>query len=173
MKTTQQWLSEIKEDPENIIHWLKRQYIGEALAADRIHRLADAAVGRHQGLLMKIAHDERTHSDWIKGLLKSRGIDLPEVTLDNTRYWKPILDNLQSFDEIAGAGYHAETMRLVRIRALAADKDIAEDIRQVFTDILPDEEMHAKAFEIMSTPEAIAKTQHLHKAGLEVLGLEI
>lgn len=173
MKTTQQWLDEIKSSPEKLNHWLQRQYVGEALAADRIQRLADAAVGRYQGLLMKIAHDELTHAGWVRDLLETRGIELPEVTLDDTRYWEPILDNLHSFDEIAGAGHHAETMRLVRIRALAADKDIAVDIRQVFTNILPDEEMHARAFEAMSTPEAIAKTESLHKQGLNTLGLEI
>lgn len=173
MKTTQQWLNEIKSNPTKLNSWLQRQYVGEALAADRIQRLSLVVEGRFQGVLAKIAHDELTHCEWVKGLLESRGIPLPEVTIDNTRYWEPILENLRSFDEIAGAGHHAETMRLVRIRALAADEDIAVDIRQVFTNILPDEEMHAKAFEAMSTPEAIATTQRLHKAGLEVLGLEI
>lgn len=173
MKTTEQWLNEIKSNPDKLNHWLQRQYVGEALAANRIQRLANVVEGRFQGVLMKIARDELMHCEWVQGLLETRGIDLPEVTLDNTRYWEPILENLRNFDEIAGAGHHAETMRLVRIRALAADKDIAVDIRQVFTNILPDEEMHAKAFEAMSTPEAIARTQQLHKAGLEVLGLEI
>lgn len=173
MKTTKQWLSEIKADPNKLNKWLERQYVGEALAAHRISRLADMVEGRYQAVLMKIANDELMHCQWVQGLLETRGIPLPEVTLDGTRYWEPILDNLHNFDEIAGAGHHAEEMRLVRIRALAADEEIAVDIRQVFTNILPDEEMHAKAFGAMSTPEAIESTRKLHKAGLEVLGLEI
>ena len=173
MKTTQQWLAEVKADPAKLIHWLKRQYIGECLAAHRIELLAQTVEGRFQPVLMKIAQDELTHAGWVKGLLESRDIDIPEVTLEGTRYWEPILNNLKSFEEIAGAGHHAETMRLVRIRALADDTEIASDIRQVFTNILPDEEMHSKAFEAMSNPSAIDSTKVLHTQGLDMLGLEI
>lgn len=89
------------------------------------------------------------------------------------RYWEPILGNLHTFEEIAGAGHHAEAMRLVRIAALAKDPDIDEDIRTVFTLILPDEQFHTVAFGKLSTPEAIEKTRPLHEAGLELLGLVI
>lgn len=173
MKTTQQWLAEIKADPNKLIEWLKRQYVGEALAADRIQKLADIADESDRPLITKIANDELTHTQWVQSLLEVRNIPLPEISYDGTRYWKPILENLNSFDEIAGAGHHAETMRLIRIRALSEDLEIDSDIRQVFTNILPDEEMHAKAFLALSTPEAIESTRLLHNAGLALLGLEI
>lgn len=173
MKTTEQWLEEIKASLAKLNHWLERQYVGEALAADRIEKLAAVVEGRFQTVLTKIAQDESTHCEWVKGLLEARGIALPEITLDGTRYWEPILDNLHSFEEIAGAGHHAETMRLVRIKALAADSDIAADIRRVFQAILPDEEMHAKAFAAMSSASAIETTRTLHAKGLEVLGLDV
>lgn len=172
-KTTQEWLSEIKSDPRKLVHWLKRQYVGEALAAQRIQSLADTTNNRFGKVLSKIAADEARHCLWVAGLLESRGIPLPNVTLDGTRYWEPILNNLHTFNEIAGAGHHAETMRLVRINALATDQEIDLDIREVFKNILPDETMHAKAFEVMSTPEAIEKTKELHEQGLEILGLEM
>jgi len=172
-KTTEQWLNEIKSNPEKLTHWLQRQYVGEALAADRIQKLSDAVEGRFKVLLAKIAHDEKTHCQWVQGLLETRGISLPEVTIDNTRYWEPILDNLHSFEEIAGAGHHAEAMRLIRIKALAADQTIDTDIREVFQNILPDEEFHARAFAVMSSPEAIVSTRKLHEEGLEMLGLEV
>lgn len=172
-KTTQEWLAEIKADPEKLTHWLKRQYIGEALAAQRIQSLAEETENRFGMVLAKIAHDEARHCAWVAELLTSRGIPLPELTYDGTRYWKPILENLHTFSEIAGAGHHAETMRLVRIRALAADPEIDQDIRDVFRNILPDEAMHAKAFEVMSNPAAIEKTKTLHEKGMEVLGLEM
>lgn len=171
MKTTKQWLEEVKADPVKLTHWLKRQYIGECLAADRIELLAKTVNGRHKHVLMKIAKDEATHAAWVLGLLVSRNIKVPEVSIKDTRYWEPILGNLNSFEEIAGAGHHAETMRLIRIRALAADSMIADDIRQVFTNILPDEEMHAKAFAAMSNESAIESTKALHKQGLDFLGL--
>lgn len=173
MKTTYQWLDEVKADPAKLTHWLKRQYIGECLAANRIELLARTVEGRHQHILMKIAKDELTHAEWVRSLLETRNIEIPEVSIKDTRYWEPILNNLQSFEEIAGAGHHAETMRLVRIRALAADTEIAIDIRQVFSNILPDEEFHAKAFEAMSNESAINSSKVLHEQGLDMLGLEI
>lgn len=173
MKTTQQWLSEIKADPEKLIHWLQRQYVGEALAADRIQALADATQGRVNPILEKIAADEKKHTQWVAELLTARGIKLQTPTYDGARYWEPILQNLHTFSEIAGAGHHAEAMRLVRIRSLANDIEIDADIREVFARILSDEEMHSKAFAALSTPEAIESTRKLHNAGLELLGLEI
>jgi len=173
MKTTEQWLNEIKASPAKLEHWLQRQYVGEALAAVRIKSLAETTETRAYHVLEKIAQDEAKHCEWIKELLVTRGIVLPEITLDGTRYWEPILKNIHTFEEIAGAGHHAEAMRLVRIRALAADESIAEDIRTVFTNILPDEEMHSRAFASMSTTEAIESTRSLHEKGLEVLGLEM
>lgn len=172
MKTTKQWLEEVKADPAKLTHWLKRQYIGECLAADRIELLARSVDTKYKPVLMKIAKDEQTHANWVCELLVARNIKIPEVSIKDTRYWEPILSNLQSFEEIAGAGHHAETMRLIRIRALAADTEIATDIRTVFANILPDEEMHAKAFAAMSTKSAIESTKELHKQGLDMLGLE-
>lgn len=173
MKTTQQWLSEVKASPEKLTHWLKRQYVGEALAADRIKSLAELVEGQHKASLEYIASDEAKHSEWVAGLLKARGIELPTPSYEGTRYWAPILANLKTFAELMGAGHHAETMRLVRITALAYDAEIDADIREVFAKILPDEERHARLFASMSDANAIAATRDLHEKGLEALGLEI
>lgn len=172
MKTTQKWLTEIKDSPEKLQHWLQRQYVGEALAADRIAKLAEAEP-RYATLLKHIAKDEATHRDWVAELLTHRGIPLPKVSYDGTRYWKPILGELKSFDELAGAGYHAEKMRLVRIEALAADPEIDADIRNTFARIERDEAFHVKAFAYMSSKEAREQTEELHKEGLEALGLTV
>lgn len=174
MNTTQQWLHEVKTVPGKLQQWLERQYVGEALAAQRIQQLAETQTGkRPEHVLLRIMRDEQKHTAWIYGLLLSRDIPIPEVTLDGTRYWEPILENLHTFEEIAGAGHHAETMRLARIRALAEDAEIDDDIREVFRNILPDEEFHAKAFASLSTPEDIEKVRPLHEAGLDLLGLVI
>jgi len=174
MKTTKQWLAEVKADPAKLTQWLERQYIGEALAADRIKTLAATKQNsRHGKLLDRIAADEFKHASWVAKLLVDRGIAIPTPTMEDTRYWEPILDNLHTFEEIAGAGHHAEVMRLMRITELANDVEIDADIRQVFKQILPDEQFHAKAFEAMSTKDAIDSTRELHNMGLEMLGLEV
>lgn len=173
MKTTKQWLTEVKADPAKLTHWLERQYIGEITAAKRIRKLADESPEKFKPVINRIADDEAQHAFWVGELLVTRAIAIPVIDHAEDRYWEPILDNLHTFEEIAGAGHHAETMRLVRIRALAADEEIAEDIRKVFAQILPDEEFHAKAFAAMSTEDAIYSSKVLHEQGLDMLGLEI
>ena len=173
MKTTEQWLNEVKASPEKLNHWLQRQYIGEALAAERIESLAKTTEGKGKVLLEKIASDEAKHRDWVGELLTARNIELPTPTYEHDRYWSEILGNIQTFEEVTAAGHHAEAMRLVRIRALVADNEIDEDIREVFSKILPDEEMHSKGFAALSTEEAIENTKGFHKKGLDMLGLTI
>lgn len=175
MKTTEQWLSEIKNDKHKLDNWLKRQYIGEELAAERITSLADSVPTQYQNiktLLNVIAEQERTHALWVEQLLVTRGIDIPEVSYEGTRYWQPILEEEHSFEEITAAGYHAEKMRLVRIRALANDLEIPEDIRETFRKILPQEEFHEFSFKKLTTDEDIKKMATLHEAGMKLLGLE-
>ena len=174
MKTTKQWLAEVKSSPVKLTQWLERQYIGEHLAAERITDLALTQRGtRFAKVLERIATDEQKHAIWVGELLTSRGIPLPTPSIEGTRYWEPILDNLRTFAEITGAGHHAETMRLIRINELAKDMEIDADIREVFAKILPDEEFHAKAFAAMSNEDAIEATRSLHEMGLEMLGLEV
>jgi tRNA isopentenyl-2-thiomethyl-A-37 hydroxylase MiaE len=170
MKTSTQWLSEIKSNPFKLIDWLQRQYIGEVLASQRISQLAEDYPQEFK-ILSKIALDEYNHAELIKTLLINRNIKLPTITDEDVRYWKPILGNLHSFEEIAGAGHHAEAMRLVRIKLLAEDSEIAEDIRLTFKSILKDEEWHSSAFKNLSTPSAIESTKIIHEEGLNMLGL--
>jgi rubrerythrin len=172
---TQEWLNKISDKAE-LQHWLTRQYIGEITAARRIKNLADSAPEKYRGVLSKIANDELQHSNWVMELLVARNIPVPSASdmVDaEDRYWKPILKEVRTFDEITAAGHHAEGMRLVRIRALTACDKIDEDIRSVFQKILPDEEMHERAFKAMSSKEAVDTMSDCHEAGLELLGLEI
>lgn len=173
MKTTEEWLAEIKESPEKLNAWLVRQYIGEKLAAERISELGHKHLHTHGTVLFKLSLDEDRHAYWVSGLLHSRNIPLPKPTYEKDRYWSATLKGTQSFEELTGAGHHAETMRLVRIKALAADTEIPVDIREVFARILPDEERHVTVFAALSTPEAIEATRDNHQKGLEALGLTI
>ena len=171
--TVQDWVSSVKLSSDKLHHWLSRQYIGETLAADRIQALADISPENQQPVLRRIADDEAKHASWVRDLLVQRGILIPEATYDGTRYWGPILKNGMSASQLMAAGAHAEAMRLHRIRALAADTDIDQDIRDVFQRILPDEEFHAKAFAHMAGADAVAQAEADHQAGLVALGLEL
>lgn len=172
MKTTEQWLDGILADKDKMNHWLERQYIGEITAATRIRKLSEAAPEKFRLVIKSIANDEARHASWIGGLLYPRGIAIPVIKNAEERYWKPILSELDTFEKTAAAGYHAEGMRLIRIRALANDKRVDQDIRDVFSKILPDEEFHEKAFGAMTSEDAIELTRNLHELGLELLGLE-
>lgn len=174
MKTTEQWLEGILADTNELHRWLQRQYIGEVTAANRISKLASAAPYKHFKTLSKIAVDELEHAKWVLGLLEARGIPLPKVESAEERYWKPILGEAEDdFDKTAAAGFHAEGMRLVRIRALAADPRVDQDIREVFAKILPDEEFHERAFGAIASERAKAIMANKHQEGLDRLGLAI
>ena len=176
MQTTKQWTDKVLTSPQEFNHWLTRQYVGESLAADNIEQLAKTSeASKHAKALLRIAKDEAKHRDWVAGLLKTRGIDLPEVNYDSDRYWKPILvdNDPLSFKELAAVGHHAETMRLGRIDAIANDLRFPEDVREVFKNIYDDEVFHAAAFKAMSDDPTIEEMRKHHEAGLTALGLEI
>ena len=170
---TQQWLDKVTSSKDELHHWLERQFIGEITAAKRIRKLADEAPEKFKPVINRIADDESLHAFWVGELLVNRNIQIPTVEHAEDRYWKPILSELDSFEKTAAAGHHAEGMRLVRIRALAESDKVDEDIRNVFRKILPDEEFHEKAFGNMSNDESVEFMRDKHKAGLEMLGLEI
>lgn len=172
-----QWWVETKADPSKINAWLVKQYVGEVTAAMRISNVAEqykANMGRSYAVLQKIIADEKRHADWVGQLLVSRGIELPVVNQVEAekRYWAEVLPTIESFEDAAAVGAHAEEMRLHRIMAIAADDEAPVDIREVFKQILPDEQFHAKAFAAMSSQEALMKNEGNHRRGLEVLGLE-
>jgi len=175
-KTTAEWLAEVKSSPAKLNHWLTRQYIGEALATGRIHGLI-----QHPGcqsiaarILTRIVNDEARHTAMVASLLVSRELPLPTPSHEDTRYWRPMVEHGDfTFGEFAAIGHHAETMRLSRIAALAADDEIDSDIREVFQQILPDEENHAKWFNAISTPSDVEAMRAFHERGLELLGLEV
>lgn len=172
------WLQSIVADPAKLQHWLQRQYIGEVTAARRIRDLARAAPYQYSKVLYKIAQDELQHSIWVLDLLEARKIPIPRIETAEERYWKPILgqlaesDESDEFDNTAAAGYHAEGMRLIRIRAIVADARVDQDIRDVFAKILPDEEFHEKAFGAIASERAKAIMALKHQEGLDRLGLE-
>lgn len=173
LRTTDEWWLEVSSCPTRMIAWLKSQYYGEATAVDRVLFLISHynVTGKNKLLLQKISDDERNHARWVKGLLLNRGIE-GELLTREERYWAAALVTglPETFELAAAIGHHAEVMRLDRIQLLAADKRF-EDIAEVFTKILKDELFHAKALGLMSTPEAIEQTRHMHIAGANALGL--
>lgn len=178
MKTTAEWLSEVKASPTKLNNWLRRQYVGEVLAGDRVADLAKRVPPEKQRVIERIANDEKQHADWVATLLQARDIPIPcmsherAVFAKSTRYWVAINDR-NGVEELLAAGAHAEEMRLHRIRAIVADTELDQDIRDVFSKILPDEEFHAAAFATAAGPAAVEAAAGDHQRGLEALGLTI
>jgi tRNA isopentenyl-2-thiomethyl-A-37 hydroxylase MiaE len=176
MHTTQEWLDKVLTDTSAMEHWLRRQFVGEVKASYRILELAarakvEGATPLCWGMVAKIAVEELTHSQWVGDLLKVRQIPLPDLEDAEIRYWDPVLGYAKTLDQMFAAGYHAEEMRLVRIRGLIADGRTPEDIRTVFMSILQDEIGHAHVFKTYATPAALAESLAAHKAGMEALNL--
>lgn len=173
MKTVTTWINEVLGSPAKLNSWLSRQYVGEMLAADRIKNLLPLVEPRYKSVINKIANDETKHAKWVRGLLKSRNIPLPEVSYKEDRYWKTVLAGKVNINELLAVGAHAEEMRLHRIRAIASDSRFDADIREVFSAILPDEERHAKGFAVAAGEVAVKATNKNHELGLKALGLTV
>lgn len=172
MKTSQEWWQETKNNPEQLVAWLKKQYHGEITAAQRIHSFVEefAQETPWKPVLEKIAEQEVTHAGWVGELLTNRGIT-PKVLEKKERYWDKTLPSIDSFERGAAVAAHAETMRLHRIEAIADDEEAPEDIREVFQKILPQERFHAKAFSEMAGEKAMAVALKDHHLGMEAIGL--
>lgn len=173
MKTTEQWWAEVKSDPEKLAHWLRRQYVGEMAAVNLLSELLITYGGQASESewddVHKVMCQEATHAKWMKRVMEGRGIE-PEVgATAERRYWAEVKPAVKSFAEGCAAGYHAEHMRLERIRTIANDPDPEfADLAATFKKILPHEEWHEEVFDKMRHGRALTE---YHEKGLESLNL--
>lgn len=173
LKTSQQWWDETKVSEDKIIYWLKNQYHGEAIAAQRIERfILPKMEGKYHFMVERIADDERRHSEWIGALLANRGIE-PKLLEKEERYWKTVMtdDFTNDAKYAAAVAAHAEEMRLERIQVIMNDETAPYDIRNTFGNIYKDELFHAKAFKLVAGDDYYNAASENHAKGLEALGL--
>lgn len=172
MRTTHEWWQEIKSDPEKLAAWLRRQYVGELAAVNLLSELlirfgADMKPEQWH-TISKIMMQEALHGSWMKELMDVRGIEPEKNASAERRYWKEVLPAVDSFEKAVAAGFHAENMRLHRIREIAHDDTAPADLRETFQRILPHEEWHEEAFASMMSGVDITP---FHEKGLEALNL--
>lgn len=173
MKTSKQWWKETKVSEQKTINWLKNQYHGEAVAAERIEKyILPHLDGKYQFMVERIVDDEIRHSLWVGELLTNRGIT-PEILQKEERYWREVMteDFTTNGNYACAVAAHAEEMRLERIQVIMNDVDAPEDIRKVFTNIYKDELFHAKGFKLIAGDDYYNKASENHAKGLEALGL--
>lgn len=173
MKTSKQWWKETKVSEQKTINWLKNQYHGETVAAERIEKyILPHLDGKYQFMVERIVDDEIRHSLWVGELLTNRGIT-PEILQKEERYWREVMteDFTTNGNYACAVAAHAEEMRLERIQVIMNDVDAPEDIRKVFTNIYKDELFHAKGFKLIAGDDYYNKASENHAKGLEALGL--
>jgi rubrerythrin len=176
-RTSQQWWDETKQSEDKIIHWLKNQYHGEAVAAERIRKfILPTMEGKYQFMVERIADDEDRHSKWIGELLLTRGVT-PKILQKEERYWKAVMteDFSTNGNYAAAVAAHAEEMRLERIMVIMNDDSIEMnkmmDVKETFINIYKDELFHAKGFKLIAGDEYYNQASSNHAKGLEALGL--
>lgn len=173
MRTSKQWWDETKVSEQKIIEWLKNQYHGEAVAAERIEKyILPHLDGKYQFMVERIVDDEIRHSQWVAELLANRGIT-PKILQKEERYWREVMteDFTTNGNYAAAVAAHAEEMRLERIQVIMNDVNAPDDIRKVFTNIYKDELFHAKGFKLIAGDDYYNKASENHAKGLEALGL--
>lgn len=174
MKTSIEWWNETKSNTERLHDWLKDQYHGEVMAAERINFFITSKLedGWQKRIVLTIEKQEATHAEWIADLLVARKIE-PAILNKEERYWDMVESTNDSPEYSCAIAAHAEEMRLERIKVIAEDKEAPEDIREVFKKILIQERFHAKAFKTLCGNKYYAETAAQHAKGLEALGLII
>ena len=172
MKTSKQWLEEVKQDKTKFNNWLSQQWLAEEVAAKRIFDLVGKTANqKEKKLLARISKDEVKHAELLKQLCTNRNI--PMATKSTDRYYDQIeLDKL-SQDQLYAIGHYAEGMRLSRIKAICEDKSMSVDIQEAFKVVLTDEIMHEKAFGKIASYEALKQMQGKHELGVAALGLTL
>jgi len=177
MKTSIEWWNEIKANDTLREKWLQRQYVGEMSAVNLLSEVlikyGSSATPEQMDTVIKVMQQEMLHAKWVLKLLQDRSIPCPVSPKATDRYWAEVLPNITNFDEAMAAAFHAENMRLHRIRAIANDESIDSshplaDIKEVFSKILPHEEWHEETFGEMRNN---ADMTRYHDKGLEALNL--
>lgn len=161
-----------KADPTRLIAWLQRQYVGEMAAvnllSEMLIKFGSEMTPTQWETVHKIMMQEALHGHWMKQLLDARGVAPEPNASAERRYWAEVRPAITSFAKAVAAGYHAENMRLHRIREIAADVDAPADLRETFQRILPHEEWHEEAFFEMKNGTDITE---FHERGLKALNL--
>lgn len=173
--TTKEWWANTKSDPEKLASWLQRQYVGELAAVNLLSevllRFGGEATTEEWDTVYRVMGQEALHAKWMRDICVDRSIFLENNASAQERYWKEVLPNISSFHEAMDAAFHAEHMRLERIREIAADEDLKiSDLAKVFAKILPHEEWHEEVFGAIRHSAAGSTTKY-HKKGLEALNL--
>lgn len=172
-RTSAVWWAEVRGDRAKLLEWLRKQYHGEMLAAERVRKFRDDFVPSESkwfATLGTIAEQEATHAEWVGELLRNRG-DTPQLQDKEERYWSVVLRDASTQADLAAAAAHAEEMRLERILVIAHDPSADADIREVFLRIEPEERFHAKAFRAMAGEAAMGRAIAAHEAGMAAINV--
>lgn len=177
MRTSKEWWAEIKSDPEQLVEWLRRQYVGEIAAVNLLSevllRFGGQANMQEWENVHRVMLQEATHARWMRQVCEGRSIKLGADESAERRYWKEVLPHVSNFREAMDAAFHAEHMRLERIRLVAAETDPAfADLAKTFARILPHEEWHEEIFGEMRQAGAGSVTRY-HENGLQALNLTL
>jgi hypothetical protein len=149
-KTSQQWWDSIKLDSTKLIEWLKSQYHGKILTAQRIRESIvlnlEPDDNATRNICNRIAREEEAHALWIRELLANRG-RIAEILDRQEHYWDFLTPIPKGNAEYAvGVAAHAQQMHLDRIKIIIHDESTYTDVRDTFRRIYKDEVFHARAF---------------------------
>lgn len=175
-RTSQQWWDALKGDEQALLTWLTKQYHGESMAAQRLQQFLaqygeQATSEKWQQTVELIAQQESEHARWVGELLSNRGVTPEVIEGKQEPYWDETLADIEDWDTGCAVAAHAERMRLARIEVIVNDPDAPEDIKDVFSRILPEERFHEKAFAHFASDEALEQTRNAHERGARALGL--
>lgn len=120
-----------------------------------------------------IAADELKHSGLISDLLSINGqILLPRSDTEPSLFWGTMNEHIVDLQSAAAVNYFGEALAAFRFEVILSCDETPTDIRNLFDQILPDEQFHREALMRMAGEEMLTKlsavyretTQRLKKA---------
>lgn len=160
---TEQWWDMLLNDEEKLHRWLIKLLWVEKGGFDdySIRALQFPHTHEQKLILRKIALDEEKHSRMIEFVLRDRGIT--EFPNDQpSSYWGTMFENIKDVTDYAAASAYGEIAAANRFSFLVNYPFTPDDLKDLFSNILPDEQFHVTALTEIAGKGKMNKFRNLH-----------
>lgn len=157
--------------------WFIHLYHTELGAAERFKKFAEEYCeegSREYLTFLLLSEQEFKHARMVADHLKLvYGMEQPEDSEDESKYWNQVSKCIKDRETAAGAGYFAEDLSLQRMQVIVNHPWTDKVTRELFTIIEKDEAMHVRVLEKIAGKHGIEGVIDCHSAGLEELKLKL
>lgn len=162
---TSAWWSRTLKDEPKLIAWLQKLEQTEIGGYDDYMAFIAAfdPDERTHKIFTNIAEDEKKHAGIITDVLSARGFELNPVRVPST-YWMTMNSHIVDLQTAAAVNYFGEALAAFRFEVLIEHHDTPQDIKEMLSIILPDEQFHRETLKRLSGDKLDEFVDHHHRA---------